>query len=659
MSDDPRTDIAQQTTDQPGYKIGKAIWDGAKTHSRNYTSSYEEDQKFFLGENQWPKPTSYRAARRSKWKNQSVRNYLFSTIRHKMAVVLDAEPEILAEPLNEQVTLEDRNKAAWIVKSEFERMGFSNIREDVFLDGAVLGKGIVHWYHTVDPLSGLKQIAGSLVDPNRFYPDTSANATRIKECRYLVYEPELDMADCRRIFPETYRLIQPRVETIGKMGSVSYSKSADELIYGAGTGELTVTSDGMIQIRKADVAFVYIGDPTIAEELKYVLESGPERGYKCQSCGASFAKAEAIVEPMNPQSPACPTCLMNALEPTMLPPVFQQQMDRTRAYPYGRLIALTENALLYDGQNEEKLRAPHFPFSEYGHYRINRRFWKYGDVALAKTVQQALNKNMSQAIDNLRMNGNAPLEFPAEVPAYRNLGTQPGDTVPCPASFMGMARFLPTNSYAVQLHQIIDDALKRDMQEITNVSDVARGITPSAPTSGKEVQVREQFASQGIGLHRKEMNEFESDSADIVYQMARNLYTQPRAFKGRTPQGDIDFITEVVASLPADLAIRITADVDRVQKDNLLGQNVQQFVMAGGLDSPYADILLKLIAKADRGLIREFEDRRLQLKNEAEEQALLGAQAAPEAELGVPSGAPGPLGPAPEDLEALVGQGGA
>lgn len=639
---DPRIDLAGRSTELPAYKIGKAIWDSSKGPSQNFTSSFCEDQKYAIGENQWAVPGSFLAMKRTKWKNQSVRNYTYATIRHKMAVCLDAEPTIRCEPMVEQITLEDRERVSTAVRHEAERLHWMEMCGDVMYDGATTGKGIVHLFPIKDEFTGLYDIGCELVDQNRFYPDPGVNRTRIRDCRAVTYEPELDMSDVRRIFPDTWQLVTPKTTTVGRLGSDHYTRTADEIVYGPGTGEVAITRDGILQTRKADVAFVFIKDLSILRDIQDVLLRGPIQGYQCMNCGSQFETDAALHDPTNPGRPACPDCETNNIQPIMLPPVVVQEERKTRAYPYGRLICLTDNALLYDGPSQYGLRGV-FPFAEYTHYRVTRRFWGYGDVALLKKVQDNLNKNIAQAIDNLRLAGNAPLEVPAEVPAYRQLGNQPGDKVPVPAPFMGMARYLPTNSYNVQLHQILDAAMKADIQEVSGVSDVARGITPSAPTSGREVMARQDAASKGLGLHLKELNAFQSEFVNILYQMGRKFYAdQPRAVQFTNELGEMDVRIEEWSTLPPEVFIRVSADIDKTEKDNLLGQNINQFVMAGGLDSPYADLLLRLIAKGDQSIVSEFVNRRQEIQGQMQAAAQAGGMGtgAPGAGPGVPPGAP-------------------
>ena len=603
--DDPRT-LAPSTQDQPGFKYGHALVEQAKAVSKNWTSTFYEDQRFALGESQWPTPASYRAWIGDRWKNRSVRNYTWSTIQQKLAVCLDAEPSIRAEPLTELVSYEQRQDIASAVRHELDRLRWNNYSEDAMIDGAILGKGIVHVYPIRDDRTGMYELNLELVDPTRFYPDPAK--TRLAECRYVVWEPDLDMATIRKFFPDTYQFVNPENKPLGKMGQTTYNRTEDELIYGATTGEFAINRDGVLTDRRADVAFIFIKDKTVITEVKDVLEKDPAPGFKCAMCGNEFEKDQAIFQPTyNTRSPMCPKCGSSEVSPIMLAPLFSREAEKTAQYPYGRLICKTKDALLYDGPSEYRLREV-FPFAEYTHNRVTRRFWGYGDVALLKEVQRALNKNMAQAIDNLRMCGNAPLEVPAEVPAYRHLGNRPGDQIPCPAPFMGLARYLNPSSYNVTLHQIVDQSLKRDFQETGGVSDVSFGLSPSSPTSGVEVQARQRAASTRIGLHLKSLNEFRSDLANIVWQMMNQFYREPRAYQQLLPTGELESIVLEVSQLPVDVYVKVSASIDRQEKDNLFGQNLMQAVQGGHLGF-YPELMLPLMGAQDRSLVKEIQAR--------------------------------------------------
>jgi DNA-directed RNA polymerase subunit RPC12/RpoP len=611
---DTRTDAAARTVELPAYKYGKALLEQARAASKTYTASFTEDKKFALGENQWPMPTSFRSWQTSKWKNQGVRNYTWAMIQHKLAVCLDAEPSIMCEPMNELSSFQQREDISSAVFHELARMRWNDYTRDVMIDGAILGKGHIHVYPVMNSFTQMYELNLELVDPQRFYPDPAR--TRLHECRFVVYEPELDMATIRRIFPDTYQLVKAQNRTIGKLGEVNYSRSESEIIYGPSTGEIAITREGLMADRYANVAFIYVKDNTVVEEVKTVLEKAPSLGYHCGDCGDDFEQDAAVTD-YSTALPRCPGCNSGNLTRLMLPPEFAVQNEKRQLYPNGRLICLTDDALLYDGENPHPLSGT-YPFAAYDHYSVTGRYWGYGDVALLKKVQQALNKNMSQAIDFMRLAGNGPLEVPAEVPAYRNLGNAPGDQVPVPAPFMGLARYLSPTGYNVQMHQIIDEALKQDMGEVSGVTDVALGVAPASPTSGIEVQTRQRAASTRLGLHLKALNDFRSDLANIVWQMMNHYYREPRAFTRIQANGELDAIVLEVNALPREVSVRVTANIDKAQKEELFGQNLMLAVKQGQVPF-YPDLMLPMMG-GDPIISREIQ-RRMQADLMAQQQA--------------------------------------
>lgn len=641
MAEDVRADAAQRSTDVPGFKIGKALVASARPAAKNFTGDYYNDLRFAMGETQWPTPASFKAWYGSRWKSQTVRNYTYATIHHKMAVCLDAEPSIRAEPMDELSTFAQRQDIASVVSHELERLRWNEYARSVMFDGSIVGTGLTHAYVLKDDFTGLHELHLEHVDPCRFYPDPSAD--RLNECRYVVYEPEMDMSRIRKLFPETYMLVNAQPRTIGRMSDQSVARDGEELVRGAATGEIAITRDGLIQRRMADVCFIWIKDPKLIEDVKSELERGPMPGYSCTDCGNQFDRDHAVRD-MESTKPRCPTCNGEQLQPVTLPPEYAYFMETSKAYTGGRLIAMTENVLLSDDASPYDLDMC-FPFAMYGHNPITRRFWGYGEVALVRKVQEALNKNIAQGIDYMRLAGNGPLEVPAEVPAYRQLGNMPSDTVPCPAPFMGLARYLSPTGYNVQMHQILDQSLKRDMQEITGVSDVSLGIAPNAPTSGIEVQARQRAASTRIGLHLKDLNQYRSDLSNIVWQLMNQFYTQPMAFNRAKVNGELESIVIECSQLPRNVRVKVSASVDKTEKDKNFFQNLMMAVQAGQVGF-YPDLMLPMFG-ASPEISREIQEReqqrQLQMQQQAmAQQAALGGATQPGG--GVASAAVSPTG---------------
>lgn len=634
MEADVRAVDRVSTTDQPGFKIGKALLEGARSAALTFTGNFDEDRKFAIGENQWPSPNSFRAWYRQRWKNESVRNYTFNIINKKMSVVLATKGTVVAEPRDELTTLPQRLDIAEAVKHEAARIKWPQYRRGAFFNGAVCGKGVVHFYperrHYQLPTGeviDLFEVRAELVNMKRYYPQPGPQY--LSEADYVWYEPDVSMARARRIFPDTWQLIKPQERSLGNIGQVNYSRTQDEIIYGNGTGEISIDKDGNIVDRFAPIAFGYIKGQEVISDVKSVLDREAMPGLKCTDCGMGMEKDQAVTDYSNPSKPLCPTCYGSNLTQAMLPPQYEREMQRMLDYPHGRLICMTKDALLYDGPLDIILDEV-FPFAEYNHYPITDRYWPYGDVALLKKVQQALNSNIAQGINNMRLCGNPPMEVPAEVPAYRHVGNAPGDQVVCPAAFMNLAHYVsPAQSYNVQLHQILEDALKRDIQEVSGVTDVSSGIAPTAPTSGKEVIARQEAASTRMDLHNTLFNEFESDAYSILWQMMNQLYTEPRAYQSVKVNGELEAIVLEVSTLPRNVKIKVTSSLDQQAKDVNFGQNLMQAVTAGQVGF-YPDLMLPLMG-ATPEVSREIQRREtLRLQQIAQQQqAQMMAAAAP------------------------------
>lgn len=612
------------------WRLGRALLESSREEARYRTSNFYEDWRFTLGENHWPAPQSYRSVLASRWQNRSVRNWTWATIDFKAAVLLDADPMIHVEPLDETSTFEQRQHISQAIRHELERLRWSEFVEDMVYDGAVCGKGLIHVRIKVDKLAEaqgmpMHEIMFERVDPQRFYPDPSA--TRLKECRFVVYEPILDMSTIREIFPEKAHLITPTITTdlFRYQDSLGYTRTDQDLVEGTSGAEYVYGRDGTIKQRRAEVAFIWIKDETLTQDIVSSVIKEGTMGFQCVNCGSQFEPEEAIpvypevsgMTDMNGEAigRACPECGAEGMLPVDLPAVTETKMEMSRKYPFGRLIVLCGKVLLYDGPNPYDIDCV-FPFVEYNHYRVPRRFWGYGDTALLKSSQRVVDKNMSQAVDALRLMANGVFERPSEAEAYDALGNQPGQQIPVPAPFCGLARYVTPNGFDRALFQLVDSLCMNDFQRVAGVSDVSTGIAPTPATSGVEVQARQRAASTRIGLHLKRLNAARSDLASICHQLMNQFYVGPRYFmdpmQAMNPASNAQAIAFDYSQLPRGVRVLVTADPDDIERDRQMGQNLAMTIQSGGLTNPmivpFLDIYLRAIG-LPRNMANEVQRR--------------------------------------------------
>ena len=479
------------------------------------------------------------------WKAKTVRNYIWQVISFKSAVVLDAVPSVVAEPLDDTVDYATLQDIAASTKHELERLGHDRIRSQAFKWGATCGTGIAHVRHEKDRLSGESKVRVDMVDPRRFYPDPGGACP--EDWHFCIYEPELDMATVRDMFgAELASKVKPgAAQIIGDLypATSTRSRSNDEIVYGPG-GEFLV-KDGKLSKRKANVAFIWIKDESLTEDVSE-----------------------------------------NVLDSTVI----------SRAYPYGRLIVISGEAQLYDGPSPYEIDTV-FPFAFYVHEDVPGEFWGFSDVDLLKSCQMVADKNSAQLLDAMRLTGSGVFEYPSSAEGYTNLGNSPGQMVPVPDHLSGAARWVSSSSaYNGQLHSVLDEMTLRDFQRVSGISDVSVGTSPTAPTSGVEVQARQRAASTRIGQHMKNLSKFSTDLANIVYRFMTQFYVGPRTFTAAGAYGDMTPMTLDMSLMPRAVNIRLSADPDAIEKDRLQGQNLAGIITSGALFNPqivpFLDILL-------------------------------------------------------------------
>lgn len=475
------------------------------------------------------------------------------------------------------------------------------MREDAYYIASICGFSIAHIRTCRDKLSGEFKLESDIVDPTRFYPDPSA--TRLNKCRFVVYEPELDLSTIKEYWPDKAQFIKPGKSMPINSSSITStrSRSDDELVMAPGN-EFSIGADNKLRKRTADVAFIWIKDDTVSEDVLTEIVRAEQTVLECSDCGLR-------TQPMG--EAACPNCGSDQMSQVVVPGEARTSTVMSRPYPFGRLIIICQDVLFYDGPNDLELDEV-FPFEIYTHYRIPTRFQGYGDVALLKSNQMQADKNMAQLIDAMRLTLNGFLQVPANEPAWQHVTNEPGQKVPTRIENANIARWITPQGYNANLHSMADNMIYQDFQRISGEFDTSISNVPSAPDSAAEVKTRDSTRGQRIGRHLKRFNQFSSRYATKWYQAMNQLYIGPRPFTIQSADRTFQAIELDVSQLPKGLAIRVEADLDSQERDRNVGQNLTLFLEKGGMDSPYAPLFLRLVG-ANEAEIREI----MQLKQQA------------------------------------------
>ncbi len=560
-------------TEKEAYKIARCLSLAAENASKPFTSSFAENRNYARGENHWPTPTNQFHMTRDQWKAKTIRNRLYQALDQMASMVLDATPNVHAEPISDDVTTEQLEEAQKVVRAELKRLNWAELREDVFKEGAINGKAFAHIYTVRDKLADAMdvqavEIRAELADSTRCHPDPTA--TRLSNCRYFRYNPNLDYSRALDSFEDARAKLKPQVgkpmATFGQDDAISQGRTVDEMINGP-AGDMVIGKDGVVKACKVDVSMLWIRDDTIYEEAKYSWDQ-----YGNQA---------------------------------------KDSTDYSRAFPYGRLIATSGEYLLFDGENPYDL-TDIFPFAEFSYDPWPDRFWGPGIVAMNKSSQMVADKTMAMALDAARKNMFGNLEVPAGADGYYSKGNAPDEIVVVPPELSGMAHVVKPDNVNMQLLSFIDETNRRDFGEQIGVSDVLTGAAPVTATSGKELEARARLASTRPGRRLKRMNAFDTDFANKLFQIMRKAYVGERDFTADGLNGELETIKSDVSMLPPGIFIRIEADPDEIENDALEGQNVQALVASGALFEPKMIPMMPILLPAYH--IRPQKAKELQKK---------------------------------------------
>lgn len=647
----------------PAFKAARLMLEYAKKKHAPFQSSFSRDWRYLLGEDHYNLPKNALALRRSEeLKNQGVRNWLFSTCDQKAGMLLEGQPKITAMPFAGPVSFLDRWRAQEVLKAECERLRVVEYHEDAMWDGLAVGKGLTRVIVRTDERSGMRFLELQDVDPSTWFPDPQAS--RLHQARYGTIEYWMDGAEIRRAFPKTYKRVtlksrkfsSQREMTKGNSGGTSglgRSRTDEEIVNSPGH-DFTVAKNGDIQEQGAMVAFTYIVDEEVVEEIEERQALGDQEGYQCGNCFHMFEADPGIPSLNDFMSPAmmdeepspvsCPECGSEAVMAVTLPAEIEtgDQIRRYR-YPHGRLTVTTEDALLFDGANPDEVDGV-FPLAEYPHYRVPRRYWGYGEVAHLKSAQIAADKNVTQLFDFLRTAVNGVLEFPQQAYQYNDLGNTPNFRIGLPPALIGLARYLPPPQFDLRVFDYVDQMVRRDFQTMSGITDITSGIAPTAPTSGDEVEARVEAGTVRMNNHRLRFDQYKSDLYNVIYQMAWQNYREERYFPVSDSTGRIQMIAMEFQKLPRNLRMTVTTKREIVKRSELSIQAMQQLMLTDKIPLMF-DILLPMT-----GMTQDDADTlmsRLQLQAEeqkmAEQQQMQAASTVP---------APPPGGPAPMAPEA-------
>ncbi len=593
------TETPVQDKEIAAYRYAKALCETARSTAGNKVKTFRSNWDFFRGRNQWAVAGNTVAQDLANWSFRGVVNWCYSVIKTKTAMITGAPSDVFCDPLDDESTYYDRLLCRSVIEDDLARLNFKDVKRDAYISGSVTGIGVSMLTAKPDPLTGAMATVLIPIKSEEFFIDPSADSTRSPDCRFVVWEPELDMSTIRRMWPSKAPMVKPEIRQV--TGGFTYRPDStdDNLIYGT-AGEFVVDQTNMLRSRKARVSFVWIRDESLIEDLHEVLIKKATMGVACTSCGAVYE------EPYDD----CPMCGA-ATEQTEIPAKYDQNRVVRKAYPYGRLIVYSGETLLYDGENPHEIETI-FPFAVYQHDRIPGDFHGENDVALLHSLQEEQNRTVGELIDYIRLGVNGPVCYPVGYTAISQMGNGPAMRLPGPNQLSWKPFILRPDGFDTQSWGALHGALTQHFQVVSGLAQSLQGPS-SPPISATEAEIANARLSDRMKGHAAEFSTYCSEVASLDYQLLRQYADSPMNVAVTMPDSTVKSIEVEVQKLPK-VNIRVVINTELMLKDKLQGQNLMAFTTPGpsgqsGMDSPYADITLGKLGFSDSE-IKEFMARR-------------------------------------------------
>jgi hypothetical protein len=609
-----QTETPVPDRDLASYKYAKALCEAARTASADRVRQIQSNWEFLRGKNQWDVAGNRAAQRQEQDSFRGVVNWCYSVIKTKSAMICGAPTDVFCDPIDDESTYEQRNQVKAVIEDDLARNNFKEIKRSAYLSGSATGIGVSMLTLQPDNLTGTLKTVLSSVKSEEFFQDPSADSTRSEACRFVVWEPILDMSTIRQMWPSKADQVRPDYRQVTGGFTYKPDRTDDNLIYGT-AGEFSVDKGNILRARKAKVSFVWIRDESVITDIEKVVLREARPGYRCISCGAV---QEADAAP--PGTDGCAFC-QGDLEPVQIPDQIQENKIIRKHYPYGRLIAYAGETLLFDGDNPYEIETV-FPFAVYQHDPIPGDFRGENDVALLGSLQREQNRTVGQLIDYVRAAVNGPVCYPVAYTAIHDLGNGPGTPLPGPNVLPWKPFILRPEGFDVQCWGALHNALTQHFQVVSGLAQSLQGPS-SPPISATEAEISNARLSDRMKGHAQEFSTYLSEVASLTNQLLRQAASHNADILGADygptnvpvtmPDSTVKSEAIEVQKLPR-VAVRVVIDTDLSVKDKLQGQNLMAFTTPGpsgqsGMDSPYADITLGKLGFSDSE-IKEFMARR-------------------------------------------------
>ena len=464
--------------DEATVKKVRKYLDKSKKKRAPYDRKWLDYYKMFRGV-QWPE-------NRPSYRHSEVINMIYPTIQSMVAIMMDVRPKVEFNPTNptDRQFADVMNK---LFRSDWEKYKWLNTTTEVILDGHLYGAAFSSLTWNQDVNYGEGALVYKSEDPFYIFPQPDCREINGEdEYRAEVWqtaEPR-ETEWLRRRYPKQKHLIKADLMDVAategrtNLGSTKFRSPVN------GNIELTEsTPTDAAYLNETDKSLVittYLKPQDLVEEAFNDEDDGGKKKYR-------------------------------------------QKLK----YPKGRKIIVAGGAVVED-LDELPFDDLKFPFSKYTNSILPREFWGVSEVEPIASPQVIFNKLVSFALDVQTMMGNPVWVVDTASGVDPNtIFNRPGLIIEKEAG--GEVRREAGTDLQPFVMQLID-RMATWFNEVSNQSDVSRGIAPASVTANAAIENLQEAGQTTIRQKMRNLDNYMTDMGQMYASRVMQLYTQKRVF---------------------------------------------------------------------------------------------------------------------------------
>ena len=196
---------SQSSKERKTIEMIEKMFSRYKLARQAYDTDWIENYKFFRGK-QWKEA-------RPSYRDDSVLNFIHSTIQTIVPIMTDSRPNIETIPENPE-DFEFSQIMTQLLRSKWDRDLFSQIVVEAIIDASIYGTSISEQPWNQDLLQGLGDYEFNTVDPLYCYPDPRSRDINDEFGGGFITAIPTDLAEVKREYPKKAHLLKSDISDI-------------------------------------------------------------------------------------------------------------------------------------------------------------------------------------------------------------------------------------------------------------------------------------------------------------------------------------------------------------------------------------------------------------------------------------------------------------